>query len=252
MNNGMERMAERNKRGRAENVIQNALTALPSILEDISGENLIETSKEDVKHDATLLMRYYTSTMARTVSVTQVPPPEQDVQPMSLMDWMFDLTKTNMKSMYDGCEGWGWDDDGKYKELDHEDARFLVVSCSSADSSKRSTTRGVKKVENPVAFVHMRYETEARVPIVYVYEIQVSKEHRGLKLGWWLMKSVEALGQFFTFSLVMLTVFCNNVQAREFYSRLGYSVDPSSPAEDCQDNPGYLILSKRIDSMKKN
>lgn len=249
----MERMAERKKRGRAENVIQNALTALPSILQEISEDNSIETSKEDAKHDAILLMRYYTSTMARTASVTQVPPLEQDVQPVSLMDWMFDLTKTNMKSMYEECKGWGWDDDGKYKELDHEDARFLVVSCCSADSSKGSTTRGVNKdiVENPMAFVHMRYETEARLPIVYVYEIQVSKEHRGLKLGWWLMKSVEALGRFFTFSLVMLTVFCNNVQAREFYSRLGYSVDPSSPT-DCQDNPGYLILSKRIDSMKKD
>lgn len=244
-------MAERRTRGRTDNVIQNALTASSSVMEDIAHTYSMETCKVLSENRITLSMGYYTSDMAREIPVFD----EEEKESTRLIDWMFHLTKTNMKSMYEECPGWGWDDDGKYKELDHKDARFFVVSCCSdqVDSSSRCATTHI--VENPVGFVHVRYETEDGMPVVYVYEIQISREHQGLKLGCWLMNVVEALGRFFTFSLVMLTVFRNNVQAREFYSRLGYDIDPSSPEDhhdDLQTRPGYLILSKIIHDSKES
>jgi ribosomal protein S18 acetylase RimI-like enzyme len=245
-------MERRRKRGHAEVVIRNALTASPDVLKQISHNDRRIIVSEQHK---SLLMGYYTSGMARQLTVSNKTTTEPGLKDISLTDWMFNLTKSNMKHMYEECPGWGWDDDEKYKELEDEKARFLVVSDSSSSNhcsgSIENTEGSMTELDTPVAFVHLRYETEELEPVVYIYEIQVLKTHQGLKLGWWLMNYVEALGRFFTFPVVMLTVFTRNDQARTFYSRLGYSVDPSSPEDQDgseEEGQGYLILSKNIET----
>jgi ribosomal protein S18 acetylase RimI-like enzyme len=147
-----------------------------------------------------------------------------------LIQWMFNLTKTNMQELYDGCPGWHWDDAGKLTELEDDKSRFLVAASSSSPQDGRA------------GFVHLRFDIEDSTPVVYVYEIQIEENQRGKQLGRKLMLMVESLATRLNFSAVMLTVFSSNKGARAFYSNLGYQEDRSSP-EDA-DAAGYLILSK--------
>ncbi len=138
-----------------------------------------------------------------------------------VLEWMFALTRSNMRASYE--EVWGWDDDAKLAELRHDDSRFLVIGRE--------------------AFVNFRFEVDEDgvSPVVYVYELQVEEVHRGRSLGHTLMRAVEGLGRELGFHKVMLTVFSANAGARRFYDRLGYALDVSSP-----DGAGYLILSRAI------
>eukprot|EP00889_Picochlorum_renovo_P001873 jgi/Picre1/28903/NNA_004299.t1 len=136
----------------------------------------------------------------RTVVETSVP--EESLQDagvplageVTLLAWMLDLTRTHMKSMYEACPGWGWDDTGKRAEFEHQDARFLVVF-------------DMKKNETPVAFAHIRFEVEEGLPILYVYELQVCTSSQGCGLGTWLMQHVQAIAKDRKLTRIMLTVF---------------------------------------------
>ena len=172
-------------------------------------DDALAVTCSDLPSDLPANAQYLTSSQARGIP--------------GLLEWMFQLTKTNMRDMYEACEGWGWDDAAKREELGHDSSRYLVVGQH--------------------AFVHLRYEMEDLQPIIYVYEIQVDAMHRGKQLGRKLMEAVEALSKLLRFRKVMLTVFSSNVGARKFYQALGYQNDASTP-----DGPeaGYFILSKEI------
>ena len=45
--------------------------------------------------------------------------------PRALRTWTFDLTKRNMRELYERT--WGWSNPEKRRELAHSDARFLVA-----------------------------------------------------------------------------------------------------------------------------
>jgi hypothetical protein len=47
----------------------------------------------------------------------------------------------------------------------------------------------------------------------------------------------------------MLTVFRSNVIARNFYKKLGYTVDPNDPSAEGTEEP-YIILSKLNPNIK--
>ena len=146
-----------------------------------------------------------------------------------MLQWMFDLTKKNMRGMYEACPGWGWDDGRKRDELRHDDGRYVVVATERTDRA---------------GFVHLRYEMEGPLAVLYVYEIQVDERERGKQLGRKLMEAVEGLARGLGFPKVMLTVFASNDGARRFYETLGYEKDASSPED--WESVGYLILSKSV------
>lgn len=50
--------------------------------------------------------------------------------PKDILSWCMEIMTINMKSMYDNCEGWGWNPAKKLQELKHKDARFIIVCFS--------------------------------------------------------------------------------------------------------------------------
>ncbi|CAN7950355.1 unnamed protein product [Ixodes hexagonus] len=60
--------------------------------------------------------------------------------PESLRQWALDLTRANMRSLYEASH-WGWSENAKKKELGHCDAWYLVARDEAG---------------KPVGFVHFR------------------------------------------------------------------------------------------------
>lgn len=139
-----------------------------------------------------------------------------------------------MKDHYEKSAN-GWNPKQKEKEFKHETARFLI--CSIQSSEKKDL----------VAFVHFRFELddEGKHPVVYCYEIQVSKEWQGKGLGKHLMHLLHLIGDRFKMNKVMLTCFKHNEGTLSFYEKLGYTLDVCSPSK-CGQEADYEILSKRI------
>lgn len=237
---------KRPRRG-AFQTVQNALNLSSLSLGSCDDDTRI-SDRLSIRNKSFFVVRYYTSKQVVGTSVPEESVKDAGVpvaREMSLLAWMLDLTRTNMKSMYEACPGWGWDDTGKRAEFEHQDARFLVVF-------------DMKKNETPVAFAHIRYEIEEGLPILYVYELQVCTSSQGCGLGRWLMQHVQAIARDRELSRIMLTVFSSNTNAINFYRNLEYSVDPSSPIQveiDAQGRTtvgteeaeeGYFILSKKV------
>lgn len=88
-------------------------------------------------------------------------------------------------------------------------------------------------------------------PVVYVYEIHVSKRVRGCGLGKHLLGMVEDMGRSVGVNKSMLTVFRSNQKTIDWYHHLGYVVDEYSPADKVLrggkiKQSDYLILSKNL------
>ena len=74
--------------------------------------------------------------------------------PKRILNFMFSLTKENMKMYYDHAgDSWCWDDSAKRAELSNPHARFLVAF--SNDST-----------QSPVAFTHFRFSAEHCTPVL--------------------------------------------------------------------------------------
>ena len=65
------------------------------------------------------------------------------------MDWVFDLTKRNMETLYETSD-WGWRDKEKKEELTEETAWYLL--CKDEEGKD-------------VAFVHFRFDLEDDVEV---------------------------------------------------------------------------------------
>ena len=242
-----------------ERTVQNAILTTGQALIPLiaSDENICP-----IKSGGSLFIEYHTSEECKRLLVAPSTISDNDcgTSPVTLTDWMFALTRENMKQMYDACPGWGWDEQGKYTELAHKEARFLVLFDPSSDPpllhAGATTRQDTDLKRRPVAFAHIRYEMERCKPILYLYEVQVSKLYQGQSLGSCMVQRIETLGKHFNLDRIMLTVFVNNVGARNFYKRLGYTIDTSSPNQehvndrDLQDiadtGAGYIILSKGL------
>lgn len=100
-----------------------------------------------------------------------------------------------------------------------------------------------------VAFTHFRFLVEDFCTVLYCYELQVRKDKARRNLGKRLMTILELIGRKYQMEYLMLTVIIRNQGARNFYSRLGYAVDETSPQMDLDEdseNVPYEILSKRL------
>ena len=164
-----------------------------------------------------------------------------------------------MGDMYRNSE-WGLNMDEKREELEHEDARFLLILENNDDTDKNTTTdtnnndndSSTATTPKVLGFAHFRYEpseTNPHTPITYLYELQISQTSQGH--GQSLMTLIELLSLQFQMRQVVLTVFKCNTGAMRFYlNKLkGYAVDESSPSNfEGGENElaEYEILSKRI------
>ncbi|KAI1305296.1 N-alpha-acetyltransferase 40 [Halotydeus destructor] len=147
-------------------------------------------------------------------------------------EWMTSLTEDMMKEYYDKSES-AWNKKSKEKEFRSETARILLVRDSST--------------KHLVAFVHFRFELddEQKFPVVYCYEIQMSKDVQRKGLGRHLMASLVAIGSRFKMNKVMITCFKHNIDAFTFYEKLGYVVDVASPSK-CGEDKSYEIMNFKI------
>ena len=178
--------------------------------------------------------------------------------PRALRTWTFDLTKRNMRELYERT--WGWSNPEKRRELAHSDARFLVAfdergvtragDAAAAeddedDHAAPPSSSSSSSSSSPAAFAHFRFEVEDDgSPVAYVYELQAERAYQRRGLGRGLMRAVEAAGKASGVAAVMLTVLKDNEGARRFYERrAGYAPDPRTPSEETCP---YVILSKKL------
>lgn len=155
---------------------------------------------------------------------SKLSPPE--------IESVFALFVDNMGEMYTESS-WGLDKEDKFKELQHEHARFLLVEDPSAGKL--------------AGFVHFRFDyDDEEAPtesVLYVYEIQIDESYRRQGLGKKLMHISEEIASKAGVGKVMLTVFKKNNGAMEFYKGLNYEIDESSPSKH-NEPADYEILSK--------
>jgi ribosomal protein S18 acetylase RimI-like enzyme len=188
--------------------------------------------------------------------------------PNELKTWAFGLTKINIQKFYENCPGWGWNDVKKRKELEDSNARFIVATYAEAPAEEKSATDASNTTTNtnsasathpdantlstpivgqPLAFIHMRFEMEGDDPVLYVYEFHVDRAVQGRGVGRFLLQIAELISRKAGLAKIMLTVFIANFVANGLYSKLGYTLDESSPGTvDPVGNHGYEILSKSL------
>jgi len=143
------------------------------------------------------------------------------------LQWVFDLTKTNMEAMYQESP-WGWFDKSKKKEMFHDEMRFLMVV--DEDSGKN------------VAFTSFRFDIDFDQPVVYCYEIQLISEAQRKGLGMFMMQILQLFAIKYRMHKVVVTVLESNVASMNFFTKkLGYVTDDSSPYDKF-----YSILCKPV------
>ncbi|XP_078516671.1 N-alpha-acetyltransferase 40 [Lissotriton helveticus] len=148
------------------------------------------------------------------------------------LDWAYELTKTNMQSLYEQSE-WGWKDREKRDEMTDDRAWYLVAREESSQ---------------PVAFIHFRFDVECGDEVLYCYEAQLESKVRRKGLGKFLIQILQLMANSTQMKKVMLTVFKHNHGAYQFFREaLQFEIDESSPSMTgcCGDECTYEILSRR-------
>ncbi|PFH33088.1 acetyltransferase, GNAT family protein [Besnoitia besnoiti] len=187
-----------------------------------------------------------------------------------LSDEIFNLTRANMKNLYDQVHFMeqGWDDDSKRRELNHEDARLLVVLVEEADNTalppvSRETEDSAALQDVPgerlAGFLHYRFEVEEGQAVVYIYELQVKPAFQRMAVGRRLMLLVELAARAFNRTLspdrklekLMCTVIKENEGAVRFYKRVcGFVTDESDPSNFVNERLNEQLLHKLQASAK--
>ena len=89
-----------------------------------------------------------------------------------------------------GSDEWPAQERTRRKDAVHKDARYVFVHRDShqeaggvlqENSSPKAAAASVE--EPPLGFVHYRFVVEEDVPVLYVYELQVSGAFTGLALA---------------------------------------------------------------------
>lgn len=150
------------------------------------------------------------------------------------LDQCFSLVCDNLKSCYENSS-WGWHPDQKREELAEPDTRYLIV---------RDTTDTMR------GFLSFQMIAEEDVAIIYCWELQLSPDIRGRGVGKNLMHVMHDIARTNGLEMAMLTVFTANEIACQFYNKLGYEVDESSPKDRIlrgrKVRADYAILSRPL------
>lgn len=160
---------------------------------------------------------------------------------------LFVLFESLMRYMYEKSD-WGWNEKEKMDEWKHPKTKILIVTKCS-DSSKIYEGIKTRQLPDPdemiVGFMCFRFEVGAgkNEVALYVYELHVDPGHQRQGLGENLMKFAKVMAVDYKMDKVMLTVFRSNAQALQFYKKLNFKPDKSSPTKDEAD---YTILSIKL------
>lgn len=146
---------------------------------------------------------------------------------------LFSIFEKNMKSYYEIT--WGWDDEGKKKEMFSPQSHYIIVM-NNMDDTRRVA-----------AFLHYQFtwddEDEPTQGVVYCFELQVESSFQRNGLGKYLMSALKDIAEYWRMSKILLTCFKANINAMQFYIRQGYLVDSSSPSRWGHKDAPYEILS---------
>ncbi|XP_061462278.1 N-alpha-acetyltransferase 40 isoform X2 [Rhineura floridana] len=97
------------------------------------------------------------------------------------LDWAFELTKTNMQTLYEQSE-WGWKDREKRDEMTDDRAWYLIA---------------LEDGSLPVAFSHFRFDVECGDEVLYCYEVQLESKVRRKGLGKFLIQILQLMANRF-------------------------------------------------------
>jgi len=195
---------------------------------------------EDPMKDMILFKKFERNGLNLSITCHKVELMDEDTK-----DFVFNITRNNMKPMWDKRESeaeskgyekseWGWDDKTKKDEMFDGMARYLIARNQEG---------------KPVAMALFRFDMECDDEVLYCYEIQLSEEVRRKGLGKFLMQVLELMAFKNNMSKLMVTCFKDNAPAQSFFKeKLKYTVDETSPeeslAETMYDDIHYEILSK--------
>lgn len=150
----------------------------------------------------------------------------------SLLKECLSLFEENMGDLYRNSS-WGLNMDQKTKELQHENAKFLLLLTEASELA---------------GFAHFRFEyDDDETPsrgVLYLYEIQINSSFRNQGIGTKIMKMIERIAVDAELPHVMLTVFRKS-RAGKFYEDLKYSIDETDPS-NFNEPADYHILSRRL------
>lgn len=142
------------------------------------------------------------------------------------------LFEENMGDLY-RTSSWGLNMGEKTKELQHENARFLLLLTNANELG---------------GFVHFRFEyDDDEKPsrgVLYLYEIQISAKFRSQGVGTKVMGLIERIAVFAELPYVMLTAFRQS-RAAKFYKDLKYSIDETDPS-NYNEVVDYQIFSRKV------
>lgn len=159
---------------------------------------------------------------------------------------LMSLFKVLMKEMYESTS-WGWNEPEKLAEWKHSRTRVILVTERDSGDTENFVTFGKLPYDDDdiIGFMCFRFETGADKSecSLYVYELHVDTEHQRQGLGEELMRISRTLATAFKMDKIMLTVFRSNQPALQFYNKLNFSTDKSSPAKNEAD---YMILSAKV------
>ncbi|PSN54922.1 N-alpha-acetyltransferase 40 [Blattella germanica] len=147
------------------------------------------------------------------------------------IEWILDLEKRNMKTLYEQCD-WGWNDKFKKEEMTDDRAWYLIARTTEPESK-------------PVAFSHFRFDLDYGDEVLYCYELQLEEDVRRKGLGKFMLQVLELIGFTANMKKVILTVLKHNPQAKSFFTSLKYTIDETSPEDNMHEQYPYEILSKR-------
>jgi ribosomal protein S18 acetylase RimI-like enzyme len=158
--------------------------------------------------------------------------------PQSLHDSCLSLFEKNMGDMY-RQSSWGLNMKEKDQELKHPNARYLVI----LDEEQKDDSK-------LLAFAHFRFEVDDEEhpskEVLYLYEIQIHESAQRNGIGKRMMQILEILAMQMQMRKVVLTVFNSNTGAMDFYQKLKYNVDETSPSQYEGEEADYEILSKVV------
>lgn len=130
------------------------------------------------------------------------------------------------------ASSWGWNSQLKMQELNTDKMVYLFAlmdgeSCLDFTNSTPAAFACFLYTTEPkrTAYHYDQLTAEMEEPVLYCYELQVRNEHQGRGLGRLLMQYGMKLAMETDACRLVLTCFCSNRHALEFYQSLGYSVD---------------------------
>ena len=108
----------------------------------------------------------------------------------ALSTFVLDLTRANMKEIYEGAEGWGWKEGKKRAELNDEKNRFVMIRYEGGGEAGGPLSPG-----DILGFVSFRFLIEADFEALYVFELQLGQHSQRKGFGRHLMNLCDLIAK---------------------------------------------------------